>query len=77
MKNENIDEDYTKEPWEVYGHMIFNSEGRVLGKLDSLIVKEGEGIDPIRHANARRVVACINACVGIPTEKLERVAENV
>lgn len=26
---------------------------------------------PMTEENARRVVACINACEGIPTEKLE------
>jgi len=27
------------------------------------------------RANARRIVACVNACVGVPTEALERAGE--
>ena len=31
------------------------------------------GDDPIASANASRIVACVNACAGIPTETLEEV----
>ena len=76
MKEENSAEGYTKEPWMLQGHMIFRQDCRVLGVMESLIVEEGDkSINRLRYANARRAVACVNACAGIPTEELEKGAE--
>jgi len=60
---------HTEEPWHVdtpLGHLsIFSAEG-------NCIIPTYPGI---KAANARRIVACINACAGIPTEALEAFAK--
>lgn len=35
----------------------------------------GEGINDEDRANAHRIVACVNACAGIPTDDLNEVTE--
>lgn len=58
---------HTKEPWEADGTLVFmgNNEG---------------GFDiwycPVPEANARRIVACVNACVGIPNNMLEAAGQS-
>lgn len=72
--------EHTKEPWRV-GQ--FHS---VLGKISETEIFDSEifadviastrtaPMHPEAKANARRIVACVNACAGIETEKLEAVA---
>ena len=50
---------HTPEPWELYGHAI-HKDGECLAYLNGCSFE-----------NARRIVACVNACEGISTERLE------
>lgn len=54
--------EYTKEPWCNHG----------------VIIKANDNIpaQATSEANASRIVACVNACAGIPTEQLEGIKEN-
>lgn len=54
--------EHTKEPWSV------GSQGLVQTMDGELLV--GGGMD-LAKRNARRIVACVNACAGISTETLE------
>lgn len=62
---------HTKEPW-VYkksssgSYFIYQSEGE--GNNDPIA---GFRAFPNGYSNAKRIVACVNACEGIPTEVLE------
>lgn len=65
---------HTPEPW---GPLMCDAHGRL-----TVIIARGPSIartlafEPITPAeaehNARRILACVNACQGIPTEALER-----
>lgn len=57
---------HTPEPWASTGSTIRNSNGRVV--IAYLYSKR------TRAANMRRILACVNACRGVPTEALERNA---
>jgi hypothetical protein len=72
--------EHTKEPWTAT-NFSFKSKGwddpfpviQIKGAGDvPIIAMAPEEID---QANARRIVACVNACAGIDTEKLEQVAK--
>lgn len=63
-----MNQQHTPEPWEVsafgdglHAHNI---------PICQFFNKCGDDY-PNREANARRIVACVNACVGIPNEQLE------
>ncbi|UNY40551.1 hypothetical protein KLER11_gp82 [Pararheinheimera phage vB_PsoM_KLER1-1] len=58
---------HTPEPWTADGNYIRSNEGDVIAAC------EGD-ITPfvIDEANARRIVACVNACDGISTDNLEQ-----
>ena len=61
---------HTPEPWKLQlSAVAWEIFGEAKFKEDRHILSIG------REANARRIVACINACKGVPTEMLERVAE--
>jgi len=65
---------HTKEPWIVTGgERIKYIEARIgngmLQEIASCMVCEQGELE----ANARRIVACVNACAGISTELLEKV----
>ena len=71
--------DHTKEPWSYRradgidspsseDYKIFSDDGALVAETFELIGKH-RATD--QHANARRIVACVNACAGIPDEKLE------
>lgn len=70
---------HTREPWRVGERTasywgggsgptadIHGSDGDTVNTCDEL----GWGMDP---ADARRIVACVNACAGISTEYLESI----
>lgn len=57
--------DHTKEPWIARGPCVFFSANAGGFSLSDC---------PDSHGNASRIVACVNACSGIPDEKLERIA---
>jgi len=65
---------HTPEPWRVVGtsifgkpaHLSLNEAGPLVCRCD---VTDSDGQD---EPNARRIVACVNALEGIPTEELEQ-----
>lgn len=61
--------EHTPEPWATNGTRI-ESEHSHGWANDGWIIAGLEG--PDAEANARRIVACVNVCAGIPTEVLER-----
>lgn len=64
---------HTKEPW----HVDARAAMRVVSEND-VTVCSTSGSDLNRdewEANARRIVACVNALQGVPTEELEQAAE--
>lgn len=69
--------EHTKEPWS-----IFTPDDFVAGKLPTLGINGANGEAVVWYADipdsgiyndddARRIVACVNACAGIPTDDLE------
>lgn len=71
--------EYTKEPWNV-AEEAFDNDGiheSVIRGLDgraaiAVTLEFGPNNPGMREANARRIVACVNACEGIPTGVLEK-----
>ncbi|KKN75635.1 hypothetical protein LCGC14_0378730 [marine sediment metagenome] len=72
--------EHTPEPWHLYvqpggGHIAvlhdkegeFGNEG--IAFMDAVLI--GTKYTAKRRANARRIIACVNACAGIPTAVLE------
>lgn len=62
---------YTPEPWslDVYGPRgKEEAEADIFGGDDVSIIDGSSGL--VSPANARRIVACVNACAGIPDNKL-------
>lgn len=53
---------HTPEPWESHEHMVFQGEHGGFSLRN----------DRNNAEDARRIVACVNACRGIPTEELEQ-----
>lgn len=51
-------------------YKIFSDDGALVAETFELIGKH-RATD--HHANARRIVACVNACAGIENDELERV----
>ena len=63
---------HTPEPWRTdaecgFPQDIHDSKGNLFLRCGSDFDNEIYG-----EANARRIVACVNACAGLPTEVLER-----
>lgn len=58
---------HTKEPW------VANGNGIHSGVHCVALTQAWEA--PIRQEDARRIVACVNACKGISTEELERLCQ--
>lgn len=70
MAKKTLKEEYTQAPWKLSGIAPLNicaADGTLIGDCCS----GWQGSENIREANARRIVACINACEGIPTKDLE------
>lgn len=62
---------YTKEPWYVAHHSHIYADGHLhVGSTSDPIALSGNPIKT-QADNARRIVACVNACAGISTETLE------
>ena len=61
---------HTKEPWIVAD----GSETMIIvdGRICAIATTMGDNA----KENARRIVVCVNACVGIPTERLESVKDD-
>lgn len=70
---------HTKEPW-IYGVGDTEEFGMVFGVgLPTLpnwtvvaVLSPFDQLNELDEANASRIVACVNACAGIPTDDLER-----
>lgn len=65
--------EHTKEPWRILPGKYPNVPQPIFSE-DGQIASVGGYHEPghaQRVANARRIVACVNACAGIPTEALE------
>jgi hypothetical protein len=63
---------HTKEPWRIdqYGDIRDSGQRQIyLSGFRTSMVSGAENDD--QKANTRRIVACVNACEGIPTEELE------
>lgn len=58
---------YTKEPWHVFEGTVQSSTNWTICDVRTKLNNGDE--------NARRIVACINALQGVPTEQLEQAAE--
>lgn len=63
---------HTKEPWEYLGERApqIIGEDKVIALMYSDAMLFGK--DKILLSNAKRIVACVNACVGITNEALEK-----
>jgi hypothetical protein len=48
---------HDKEPWSIFGGSLVSADKKMIGSA--------------YDENARRIVACVNACEGIPIESLE------
>ena len=59
---------HTPEPWTRDGNLLEGSTGMVATLAPW---QEGLGDDTQCLANAARIVACVNACAGLPTAALE------
>lgn len=77
---------YTKEPWfrayrengaGMYSLDIFDSNGETIAEMAWFPVKGGNKTYTNREENARRIVACVNACKNISTEDLENYCQNI
>ena len=60
--------EHTHEPWTQDGCRVLGQSihGEPNGKVVAIT-----GVGLTRQADSRRIVACVNACAGIPTEELE------
>ena len=62
---------HTPGPW-VIGRPPPNGEQTIGDKNGLMVAVATTGYGVNSEANARRIVACVNACAGITTEQLER-----
>lgn len=62
------DMEHTKEPWSVFNDCVESSDGKVIAH----VLTSQYDMESLTSIDASRIVACVNACVGIPTEHLEK-----
>ena len=63
--------EHTPEPWRFDARGIWQ-EAEVWTRARQVVSSCDDGYcDPVSKANAIRIVACVNACAGIPTDVLE------
>lgn len=67
--------EHTKEPWHTrrLPHDVWAENGRHICDCQLLLVEDARQES---EANARRIVACVNACQRLNTDLLERVTSN-
>jgi hypothetical protein len=67
---------HTPEPWHISGHSCRDYEGAEIGTGNKTVavVLTADAVEATQEerANARRIVAAVNACEGIRTEALEQ-----
>jgi hypothetical protein len=61
-------EEHTKEPWIADSHYVITE-----GHTPIAYCNHTDAYDGIGAANAKRIVACVNACAGIATGHLEGI----
>ena len=72
MKGDTMSAKHTAEPWRVEGNKLI--EGPTPGFGIGSVYASSFGADTAEmEANARRIVAAVNACAGISTEALETI----
>jgi hypothetical protein len=71
MTAEQATETHTPEPWEVRDGMVIKAVGDDGAYVAAAVRAPAGHSKEQADANARRIVACVNACAGIPTEDLE------
>ena len=70
---------HTKEPWQYEkavdprGYNFISINTGTLSDYKDTTICGIWGNDPVDFENAKRIVACVNACEGIPTEALSSV----
>jgi hypothetical protein len=57
------------------GFEIADEQGRIIAQTQQLCAIKNAGDHDERKANARRIKACWNASIGIPTKELEAAAD--
>jgi hypothetical protein len=62
--------EHTKEPWQLFG-VDLHIMGNTLEQAKEQGVPHTQWTHNCPPEDARRIVACVNACAGIPTERLE------
>lgn len=67
---------HTPEPWHTEGESPYHIAivYHQPGKKFKVVARTPDGTTKENKANARRIVACVNACAGIDTETMERFA---
>jgi len=76
-----MNKQHTKEPWYtayrengagMYSQDIFDSYGKTIADVAWYPIKDDNKTYTNGEENAKRIVACVNACKGIPQETLEQ-----
>ena len=73
--------EHTIEPWKYVGHRNFHPDHWVKSGFTMYAITvphdngPWESVFARTEANARRIVACVNACAGLSTEDLEQATE--
>ncbi len=62
---------HTKEPWEYAANSHYHEVNGSDRRIGDTCASSCSGNWPLGQANARRIVACVNACAGLSTEELE------
>lgn len=69
-------DEHSREPWRVGKHsfIVDNSGANPLSSADDVRLYGGYLVaESVFLNDARRIVACVNACEGIPTDELESI----
>lgn len=77
---------HTPEPWAtdyrerhdgMFAQEVFDANGETIATLAWFPVDSGVGTTTNREANARRIVACVNACAGVSNGELAMTTMSV
>lgn len=70
--------EHMREPWGFGEHGTYFSDGPTCYRIQPIgagFIADTMDYTALDEANARRIIACVNALAGVPTEDLEAVAE--
>lgn len=62
---------HTPEPWKAEEYTIWSNDGFLLLTTCDTSINGTVITDEEQKANTRRIVACVNACAGVETKRLE------